>query len=99
MEAMDPDSTGRGVIVGTYREVAPSSRLSFTFAWENPVLDLMDTGETLVTVEFHGAGDGTEVLLTHERLRSDAIANFHELGWQNCFDRLLEFLEAERRGR
>jgi uncharacterized protein YndB with AHSA1/START domain len=82
-------------IVGTYREVSPSVRLSFTFSWETPLLDVMDIGETLVTVRFTDVEGRTEVTLVHERLRSDATVSFHSFGWTSGFDRLEEFLGSE----
>ena len=45
-------------------------------------------GEAGEDIEFRVAGDGTDVVLTHERLHGDAVFAFHTMGWTDCFDRL-----------
>lgn len=78
-------------LVGTYLDVQPQERLVYTFRWDPPVVDPMDTGETRVTVEFHDHGAETEVVLIHEQLRdADTVREFHEWGWSSTFDRLAE---------
>jgi uncharacterized protein YndB with AHSA1/START domain len=69
---------------GEYLEVAPPRRLSFT--WASPY-----TGHepTVVTVELRPAEDGTELLLTHERLPGDQVES-HSGGWGRILDRLAE---------
>jgi uncharacterized protein YndB with AHSA1/START domain len=88
---------------GDYLEVRPPERLVFTWAFEpvevakasTPEVRAMapslnDTGETRVSVEFRDRGGSTEVVLTHEALRTDAIREFHEGGWTSSLDRLAE---------
>jgi uncharacterized protein YndB with AHSA1/START domain len=90
---------------GDYLEVRPPERLVFTWTWEPVELakastpegramgaTLNDTGETRVSVEFREQGDSTEVVLTHEALRTDAVREGHELGWMNTFDQLEKVL-------
>lgn len=80
-------------LVGTYLDVRPEERLVYTFRWEPPVIDAMDTGETRVTVEFHDHGPETEVVLIHERLRDDdLVREFHDWGWNSTLDRLAGLL-------
>src|SRR5438270_11743571 len=52
-------------LVGEFREVTPPHRLVYTWRWVEGVLD---TRESLVTVEFHEHGERTEVLLVHDYL-------------------------------
>lgn len=71
---------------GEYVEVSSPQRLVFTWAWEgNP---LAGPNETLVTVEFHESGSGTELLLIHELLPDEEARARHEHGWSACFEHL-----------
>lgn len=70
---------------GTYREITPSSRLVYTWDWEEAEFAV---GETLVTVEFAKARGGTQVVLTHERLPDEEARQGHGEGWESCFNRL-----------
>jgi uncharacterized protein YndB with AHSA1/START domain len=94
-----------GYVGGDYLEVQPPERLVFTWAWEpveveeantpetRAVAPLMnDTGDTRVSVEFREQGSSTEVVLTHEALRTDAVRQFHEGGWTNSLDQLEKVL-------
>jgi uncharacterized protein YndB with AHSA1/START domain len=85
-------------LVGTYLEVEPPERLVYTFRWDPPTLDLMDTGETRVTVEFRDLGSETEVVLVHEKLRDVEVRDFHEFGWTNILDRMAELLASKPLG-
>jgi uncharacterized protein YndB with AHSA1/START domain len=76
------------VATGTYHAISPAEKLTFSFGWEEAPMPVFDTGETIVTVEFRPSGDGTDVVLTHERLRGEAMFEFHEMGWTECFERL-----------
>ncbi len=73
---------------GVYREVRPPKRLVYTWRWEaQPEL-----GEPLVTVEFHEAGNSTEVVLTHEFFPTEQARDDHNKGWNSCLDRLARAL-------
>jgi uncharacterized protein YndB with AHSA1/START domain len=77
------------IVVGEYRELNRPTRLAFTWGWEGaPVAD------TLVTVEFHPSGAGTEVVLTHTRFPTESARNEHLKGWTGCLDRLTTTLTA-----
>ncbi|HKT60782.1 MAG TPA: SRPBCC domain-containing protein [Gemmatimonadales bacterium] len=75
--------------VGEYLAIERPSLLSFTWISEKT-----DHIATVVTVEFHERGTGTEVVLTHRRLPPKAV-EAHRRGWTDIV-RLLE--EALRRG-
>lgn len=82
-------------LVGTYREVRPPERLSFTWVWEG-----MGSEETLVTLEFMDRQGLTEMVLTHERFPTPESRGFHENGWTSALERLEAVLLAgsEREG-
>ena len=77
---------------GVYREIQQPTRLVFTWAWE----EAGDCGggtddpitETLVTVEFHQVGTGTELILTHEQLPTEEARKKHQEGWSGCLTKL-----------
>jgi uncharacterized protein YndB with AHSA1/START domain len=74
-------ATGARVHRGIYQVINRPHRLAFTW---------ISTGthgeESLVSVEFHPLVEGTEVVLTHERLPDDAAARAHATGWTRILD-------------
>jgi uncharacterized protein YndB with AHSA1/START domain len=80
-------------MVGRYLEISPPERLVFTFGWENFPTVHVDPDATTVTVEFHERGDGTEVVLTHERQPSHRMRAFHSNGWKGSLRKLSALLE------
>ena len=70
-------------VVGVYREVVLNKRLVYTWAWEST-----PERESLVTVEFKPSGDGTEVVLAHQRFADREARDKHLQGWIVCLDRL-----------
>jgi uncharacterized protein YndB with AHSA1/START domain len=77
---------------GEYVEISPPRRLVFT--WQSPF-----TGPqpSLVTVVLRPAEDGTEMLLTHERLPEDAVSS-HRNGWGGMLDLLQRAIQDVRGG-
>ena len=74
---------------GEYLAIEPPSLLSFTW-----ISAATDHKPTVVTIEFHERGTGTELILTHRRLAPKAI-EAHREGWTDIM-RLLD--EALTRG-
>lgn len=74
------------VAYGVYREVRPPSRLVMTWQWQedNPA----DEHETLLTLEFLPHGNGTEFVLTHERLKNAESRASHAHGWNSMAEKL-----------
>ena len=72
---------------GVYREIAQDRKLVFTWAWEST-----PERESLVTVELAPSGEGTELLLTHQRFFDRDARDRHHAGWQGCLDRLTRHL-------
>jgi uncharacterized protein YndB with AHSA1/START domain len=71
-------------VFGTYREIVPPEKLSYTWQWES------DPGgsQTQVEIEFRSLGDSTEVVLTHLLLPSEVERDKHSHGWNGCLARL-----------
>jgi uncharacterized protein YndB with AHSA1/START domain len=74
---------------GEYLAIEPPSLLSFTW-----ISNATDYKPTVVTIEFHERGTGTELVLTHRRLAPKAVEG-HREGWTDIM-RLLD--EALTRG-
>lgn len=83
LEMHHPDS-GVHRAAGTYKEVSPYEKLVFTWEWDGTD----DIGETLVSVELLEAGEGTELVLTHERFPDAHAREQHAMGWEGCLSRL-----------
>jgi len=79
----------RREVSGTYVQIDRPHRLVFT--WSGPLTNGVDT---LVTVELFSQGDETDIVLTHERLPTQAIVEGHTKGWGNILDHLVD--EASR---
>jgi uncharacterized protein YndB with AHSA1/START domain len=80
-----PGRTDYRFVSGHYSRVDAPRTLSFTWSWEP-----YQPGwpETQITVEFRPGGDGTDLMLTHERFRDEADRDRHAEGWRGCLDRL-----------
>ena len=72
---------------GEFREIVPERKLVYTWAWEST-----PERESLVTVEFRASGQGTELLLTHQRFADAQARDKHQHGWNGCLDRLGRYL-------
>ena len=68
---------------GEYLAIEPPSRLSFTWISKHT-----DQRPTVVTIEFHERGGGTELVLTHRGLPPTEVEG-HRKGWSDIL-RLLE---------
>ena len=74
-------------VSGVYREVAANRKLVYTWAWKST-----PERESLVTIELTPAGDGTELVLKHERFADKESRDRHEQGWTGCVRRLERML-------
>ena len=75
---------------GVYREIVPKKRIVYTFIW-----DREPDHEMLITVDFSGEGDKSEVNFQQTGFRSGAERDGHKGGWTESFDRLGEYLKQE----
>jgi uncharacterized protein YndB with AHSA1/START domain len=71
---------------GEYLVIQPPSLLSFTW-----ISAATHHQSTIVTVELLERGTGTELVLTHRRLPSDALES-HRMGWTDIARKLAEVL-------
>jgi uncharacterized protein YndB with AHSA1/START domain len=86
----EADMNREAVISGRYVKVDPYDLLSFTW-----VGDWDPTEETLVTITFKDAVEGTEVTITHERFATELSRSRHEMGWTHSIVRLTAFAESD----
>lgn len=91
---MQPPEGEPFAVAGEFREVDAPRRLSYTFAWEEPDPDDV---ETLVTLLFSDHGEWTEVAHTQGPFKTQARRALHRDGWAESFDKL-ERLIAARQG-
>jgi uncharacterized protein YndB with AHSA1/START domain len=89
---MQPSGGDAFHLVGEFREVDPPTRLAFTFVWEPPDPDDV---ETLVELSFRDLGDSTEAVLAQGVFKTEPRRELHRDGWSDTFDRLDEFLTGQ----
>jgi uncharacterized protein YndB with AHSA1/START domain len=89
---MQPPEGDPFYLTGEFREVDPPARLAFTFAWEDPDPDDV---ETLVALSFRDLGGSTQVAITQGPFKTEARRALHRDGWTESFDKL-ERLISER---
>jgi uncharacterized protein YndB with AHSA1/START domain len=82
---MQPPEGDRFYLTGEFREVDPPGRLVYTFVWEPPDPDDV---ETLVDLSFRDLGEATEVALTQGPFKTEARHALHRDGWGDSFDKL-----------
>ena len=79
---------------GEYLEVVKAERLSMRWRWIGGV---EDPGESLVLITLRAVAEGTELTLTHSRLRDEESRTSHEEGWNGALDKLERlFLATEQ---
>jgi uncharacterized protein YndB with AHSA1/START domain len=76
---------------GTFEQVIVPEKLVYTWIWEPP-LDSAGA-ETLVMVEFLEKGNGTELVLTHERFPNQTMRDKHDHGWNGVLASLAAFID------
>jgi uncharacterized protein YndB with AHSA1/START domain len=76
----------RYIATGTYREVRAPERLSMTWRWHED--DPADEHDSLLTLDFNEVAGGTELVLTHEQLKSVESGERHTEGWTQILDQL-----------
>jgi uncharacterized protein YndB with AHSA1/START domain len=89
MQPPDGDSFYLG---GEFRHVDPPSRLAFTFAYEDPDPDDV---ETVVELRFRARGESTELAFTQGPFRTDARRELHRAGWTDSFDKLAQIISQQ----
>lgn len=77
---------GDHIVSGVYREIAPPSRLVFTWGWQQK--DGSRGHETEVTVTFQPVAGGTRMRLVQSLFLSKEQRDAHNLGWSSSFNDL-----------
>jgi uncharacterized protein YndB with AHSA1/START domain len=91
--AMQPPEGELFYLQGEFREVDPSRRLAYTFRWEDPDPDDV---ETTVTLSLRDLGGSTELKLDQGAFATEARRALHEQGWTDSFEKLRGLMSSER---
>ncbi len=89
---MQPPEGDPFYLTGEFREVDPPARLAYTFVWEDPDPDDV---ETLVALSFRDLGESTEVVFTQGPFKTEARRALHRDGWMDGFDTLERLISAQ----
>ena len=79
-------------VTGQVCEADPPSRLAFTFAYEEPNPDDV---ETQVGLSFLDLGESTEVDFTQGLFKTEERRALHHDGWSDSFDKLERLISAQ----
>jgi uncharacterized protein YndB with AHSA1/START domain len=82
---MQPPEGESFSLTGEFREVDPPRRLAFTFIWDPPNPDDV---ETLVALAFRDRDGSTEVALTQGPFKTEERVALHRDGWTDTLDKL-----------
>ena len=93
---MQPPEGDPFYLTGEFREVDPPTRLTYTFVWEDPDDDDV---ETLATLSFRDLGESTEVVLTQGAFKTEARRALHQDGWTDSFDKLERLISSRQEQR
>jgi uncharacterized protein YndB with AHSA1/START domain len=88
---MQPPTGDPFALVGEFRQVDPPTGLAYTFRWEDPDPDDV---ETLARLSFRDLGEATEVSLSQGAFKTDARLALHRGGWTDSFDKLERLLST-----
>jgi uncharacterized protein YndB with AHSA1/START domain len=86
---MQPPDGDPFYLSGEFREVDPPARLAYTFVWEEPDPDDV---ETLVELSFRDLGESTEVAFTQGSFKTEARRELHRNGWTDSFDKVEQYV-------
>jgi uncharacterized protein YndB with AHSA1/START domain len=89
---MQPPEGDPFYLTGEFREVDPPARLAYTFLWEDPDPDDV---ETLVRLSFRDLGESTEVAFTQGPFKTKARLALHRDGWADSLDKLERLISAQ----
>ncbi len=89
---MQPPEGDAFYLTGEFREVDPPTRLAYTFRWEDPDPDDV---ETLVDLSFRGLGESTEVVFAQGLFKTEARRALHRDGWTDGFNKLEGLLSSQ----
>ncbi len=88
---MQPPDGDPFYLTGQFREVDSPGRLAYTFVWEDPDPDDV---ETLVALSLRDLGGSTEVDFTQGAFKTEERRALHRDGWTDSFDKLERLISA-----
>jgi uncharacterized protein YndB with AHSA1/START domain len=88
---MQPPENGAFHLTGVFQEVDPPARLAFTFNWEPPDADDV---ETVAALSFRHAEGSTEVSFSQGPFKTEERRELHRDGWTDSFDKLEALLSG-----
>lgn len=88
---MQPSEGDAFYIIGRLHSVDDPNRLAYTFAYEEPDADDV---ETRVDLSFRDVGRSTEVALTQGPFKTEARRALHRDGWTDSFNKLERLLSS-----
>ena len=88
---MQPPEGEAFELTGTFHDVDAPSRLTFSFNWQPPDPDDV---ETVAQLAFESLGESTEVRLRQGPFTTEARRDLHRDGWSESFDKLADLLAA-----
>jgi uncharacterized protein YndB with AHSA1/START domain len=89
---MQPPEGDPFCLTGEFRDVGLHARLSYTFVWEDPDPDDI---ETLVVLSFRDLGGSTEVSFSQGPFKTAARRALHLDGWTDSFDKLERLISSQ----
>ena len=87
--AMQPPEGDRFHLQGEFREVDPPRRLAYTFRWEDPDPDDV---ETIVTLSLRDLDGSTELTLDQGAFATEPRRALHTQGWTESLEKLRELM-------
>jgi uncharacterized protein YndB with AHSA1/START domain len=88
---MQPPGGNAFYVIGAFREIVRPARLAYTFAYEDPDEDDV---ETLVALALRDLGESTELFLSQGPFKTEARRALHRDGWTDSFDKLDHLIGA-----
>ena len=89
---MQPPEGDAFYLTGEFQVVDPPTRLAYTFRWEDPDPDDV---ETVVDLSFRDFGESTEVVFTQGLFKTEARRALHRDGWTDGFNKLEALLSSQ----
>lgn len=88
---MQPPEGEAFFLSGAFREVEPPVTLSYSFVWEPPAPDDV---ETLVELSFRDLGEATQVVLNQGAFKTEERLQLHRDGWTDSFNKIERALKS-----
>src|SRR5437868_14297005 len=89
---MPPPEGNSFYLGGEFREFDPPVRLAFTFVYDEPNPDDVDT---LVELSLRDLGESTEVVYAQGPFKTAARRGLHRDGWTDSFAKLEQFVSRQ----